>query len=53
MPKATGKLWNALCASLGRLEDQRIGNSGNWGQLIAGSQVQELEALFPRLDEAK
>ncbi len=53
MPKANGKLWNALCASLGRLEDQRIGNSGNWGQLIAGSQVQELEALFPRLDEAK
>jgi len=53
MPKATGKLWNALGASLGSLADQRIGKAGDWGQLVSGSQVKELEALFPRLDEAK
>jgi len=53
MPKATGKLWGAIGGSLGNLEDQPIGKAGNWGQLIPLSQIQELEALFPRLDEAK
>jgi len=53
MPKATGKLWGAIGGSLGNLEDQPIGKAGNWGQLNPLSQIQELEALFPRLDEAK
>jgi methionyl-tRNA synthetase len=53
MPKATGKLWSALGESLGKLEDQQIGNAGEWGQLLPGSSIKELEALFPRLDEAK
>ena len=53
MPKATARLWSAIGESLGRLDDQTIGNAGKWGQLVPGSSVKELEALFPRLDEAK
>jgi len=53
MPKATAKLWSAIGESLGRLDDQTIGNAGKWGQLVPGSSVKELEALFPRLDEDK
>lgn len=52
-PKATAKLWNALGAeaSLGALADQRIREAGGWGQLPAGSVIQPLEALFPRIEE--
>lgn len=54
MPIATSKLWNALgvSASLGELSAQPLRNAGEWGQVPAGTQVGELEALFPRIETA-
>jgi methionyl-tRNA synthetase len=53
MPKAAAKLWNALGESPGQLANQQIGDAGRWGQLVPGSAVRELDALFPRLDKTK
>jgi len=52
IPQATMKLWIALGAEdeLGALEEQRIREAGKWGQLPAGTTVNGLEALFPRID---
>ena len=52
LPKATTKLWTALGAepALGLLLDQRLRAAGDWGQLPAGTTVQALEPLFPRID---
>ena len=51
MPKACEKLWDAIGASLGDLSSQSVSSAGNWGQLAAGAQISELEALFPRVEE--
>jgi methionyl-tRNA synthetase len=51
MPKATEKLFKALASSVGNLSDQKIQLSADWGQLQSGARVDELEALFPRLEE--
>ena len=52
IPKATGKLWAALAGgSLGDLVDQSLIEAGTWGQLPAGSQIGELEPLFPRVEQ--
>jgi methionyl-tRNA synthetase len=52
IPKATGKLWAALAGgSLGNLADQSLIEAGTWGQLPAGSQIGELEPLFPRVEQ--
>ena len=56
IPKATAKLWNALAGSaMGDLASQSLIEAGNWGQLPTGTQLGELEPLFPRVeqDEAK
>ncbi|MFM6980918.1 MAG: class I tRNA ligase family protein, partial [Micrococcales bacterium] len=51
VPKATQKLWAALAEdSLGALSQQSLSNAAVWGQLVAGSKVGELEALFPRIE---
>ncbi|MEO0049495.1 MAG: hypothetical protein RL556_827 [Actinomycetota bacterium] len=55
LPKATAKLWMALTAgSLGSQADQKLSESALWGKLVAGTQIGELEGLFPRIEtEAK
>ncbi|MGF3053776.1 methionine--tRNA ligase [Microbacterium sp. YY-03] len=52
MPKSTAKLWIALGAadSLGVLQEQPLREAGTWGQLVAGTSVQALEPLFPRVE---
>ena len=52
IPVATGKLWEALGAEpqLGDLTAQPIRDAGRWGQLQAGTEVNGLAALFPRID---
>lgn len=51
MPKAAQKLWSALASDLGSLETQNLNDAGSWGQLKPGQMMQELEALFPRVEE--
>ncbi|MCS4275375.1 methionyl-tRNA synthetase [Mycetocola sp. BIGb0189] len=52
IPKATTKLWTALGVedSLGALTAQPIRSAGVWGQLVPGTTVGALEALFPRIE---
>ncbi|HXH35780.1 MAG TPA: methionine--tRNA ligase [Plantibacter sp.] len=52
VPKATTKLWAALGAedALGALGEQRIAEVGTWGQVPAGTSVNGLEPLFPRIE---
>lgn len=51
IPKATAKLWAALTeGKLGELADQPLSEAGNWGQLLPGITVSELEVLFPRIE---
>ncbi|WEK14796.1 MAG: methionine--tRNA ligase [Candidatus Microbacterium phytovorans] len=54
MPSATEKLWIALGAaeSLGRLQDQPLREAGAWGVLRAGTSVNGLAPLFPRIEQA-
>ena len=53
MPGTTQILWRSLGAdvTLGPIEQQTIGNVGQWGQLPPGSQVTKGAVLFPRLEE--
>ena len=53
MPIATGKLWAAIGGSLGELANQKISSVAEWGQLASGTELAELEALFPRVEEDK
>jgi methionyl-tRNA synthetase len=51
IPKATAKLWAALTeGKLGELADQPLSEAGNWGQLLPGITVSELDVLFPRIE---
>jgi len=52
VPKATAKLWTALgvAGELGGLDAQRLRSAGDWGQVPAGTAVNGLEALFPRIE---
>ena len=50
MPEATEKLWIAL-GHPGRLQDQPLREAGAWGQLAAGSSVNGLAPLFPRVEQ--
>ena len=54
-PKATRKLWAALAHdTIGHIEEQKLRDAANWGQLKPGAAVGELEGLFPRIEtEAK
>lgn len=50
-PKATAKLWSALTdGSIGELAAQPLSQAANWGQLKIGSQLAQLEPLFPRIE---
>ncbi|MDX6307898.1 MAG: methionyl-tRNA synthetase [Nocardioidaceae bacterium] len=52
MPKASALLWDAVGAhSLGRIEDQRVGDVARWGQLPPGSRLTKGASLFPRLSD--
>jgi methionyl-tRNA synthetase len=52
IPAATARLWESLGAGqeLGPLAAQPIRDAGRWGQLAAGTAVNGLEALFPRIE---
>jgi methionyl-tRNA synthetase len=52
IPGATAKLWEALGVEgeLGPLTAQGLRTAGDWGRLPAGTEVNGLEALFPRID---
>ena len=50
MPEATEKLWVAL-GHPGRLQDQPLRDAGSWAQLAAGSSVNGLAPLFPRVEQ--
>jgi methionyl-tRNA synthetase len=52
VPAATERLWESLGAGqeLGPLSAQPIRDAGRWGQLAAGTTVNGLEALFPRIE---
>ncbi|PRB01948.1 methionine--tRNA ligase [Microbacterium sp. MYb64] len=52
MPQSTAKLWGALGAEggLGALTAQPLRDAGRWGQLPAGTVVQALAPLFPRIE---
>ncbi|BDV31134.1 methionine--tRNA ligase [Microbacterium terricola] len=54
IPAATAKLWVALGAdgALGALVDQPLREAGAWGLLPAGTTVQQLAPLFPRVESA-
>lgn len=51
IPQATAKLWAAIGSELGELANQRTLDAVSWNQLKVGSQLGELEALFPRQEE--
>ncbi|MEN9713637.1 MAG: hypothetical protein RLZZ164_301 [Actinomycetota bacterium] len=52
IPKATAKLWSALAATaMGELAGQSLIEAGTWGQLPTGTQLGELEPLFPRVEQ--
>lgn len=55
MPESTLKLWSALGAkdTLGALTAQPLRSAGHWGQLPAGTKVDDLEPLFPRIEQAE
>jgi methionyl-tRNA synthetase len=50
MPKATKKLFAAIAPGQ-LLENQNISTCANWGQLEVGTELAELEPLFPRVEE--
>ncbi|MFV0374700.1 MAG: methionine--tRNA ligase, partial [Microbacterium sp.] len=50
MPQATEKLWEALGVPA-RLDDQPLRDAGRWGQLTAGTAVNALAPLFPRVEQ--
>jgi methionyl-tRNA synthetase len=50
-PKASAKLWTAIGGSLGDLADQPLLEAASWGQLKPGTQIGELESLFPRIEQ--
>jgi methionyl-tRNA synthetase len=51
-PKATAKLWTALALEtpLGALSDQLLETAGQWGVVPAGTTLQPIEVLFPRIE---
>jgi methionyl-tRNA synthetase len=51
MPKATAKLWAAI--GQGELSEQTIASASEWGITKPGNLLGELEALFPRVDQAE
>lgn len=52
IPIATSKLWAALGAeeALGALDSLPLRSAGEWGKLPAGTTLQQLDVLFPRIE---
>lgn len=53
MPKSTNKLWESLgaTAALGKLQDQLVSSTFDFGKLPAGAITSKGESLFPQLVE--
>jgi methionyl-tRNA synthetase len=51
IPKATAKLWASIGHELGDLEAQPLLEAASWNQLVAGKKINELESLFPRVEQ--
>lgn len=51
IPKATAKLWASIGGTQGELEDQLLLDAANWNQLAPGTKIDELEPLFPRVEQ--
>jgi methionyl-tRNA synthetase len=51
IPKATAKLWASIGHELGDLASQPLLEAASWNQLIAGEKINELESLFPRVEQ--
>ena len=51
IPKATAKLWASIGHELGDLEAQPLLEAANWNQLVAGKNINDLESLFPRVEQ--
>ncbi|MEY3561538.1 MAG: hypothetical protein RL068_690 [Actinomycetota bacterium] len=50
IPKAASKLWESIGGDLGPLAEQRI-QDPSWGKLPVGTTLQDLQVLFPRVEE--
>ena len=52
IPEACAKLWTALGADelFGALTEQPLREAGSWGRLVAGTELQPLAVLFPRIE---
>lgn len=50
-PKASAKLWAAIGTDLGELEDVQTLDCVSWGQLGPGTNIGELDSLFPRIEQ--
>jgi methionyl-tRNA synthetase len=51
IPKATAKLWASIGHELGDLSSQPLLEAASWNQLQAGKKINELESLFPRVEQ--
>jgi len=51
IPKATAKLWASIGHELGDLDSQPLLEAASWNQLTAGKRINELESLFPRVEQ--
>jgi methionyl-tRNA synthetase len=51
IPKATAKLWASIGHELGDLEAQPLLEAASWNQLVVGKKINELESLFPRVEQ--
>jgi methionyl-tRNA synthetase len=51
IPQATAKLWASIGHELGGLESQPLLEAASWNQLVVGKKINELESLFPRVEQ--
>lgn len=52
MPKACGKLWEALAPGSDGIENQPIESAADFSGLLPGSRLGTLEGLFPRIEQS-
>lgn len=53
MPKSTARLWDSIGSSLGPIGSQKLETATQWGLIESGTKLGDLEALFPRVEEAQ
>jgi methionyl-tRNA synthetase len=51
IPRATAKLWASIGHELGDLSSQPLLEAASWNQLVAGKKINELESLFPKVEQ--